>query len=213
MPKGDAITCLDIGTGASCIYPIIGVVDYDWNFIASDIDQNSLANARKIISLNASLQGKVECRLQGNVRCILRGIIQESERIDLSICNPPFFASVDEAVKAAKRKVKNLSGGKNQEIRRNFSGNQSELIYRGGELNFIKRMIVESVEFAKQCCWFSSLVSREANLNKIYGLLKKNNARDVMTVPIKTGNKSSRFVAWTFLDSAAMGKWRQSHWD
>ena len=42
IPKGDQITCLDIGVGASCIYPIIGVTEYGWKFIGSDIDSKSL---------------------------------------------------------------------------------------------------------------------------------------------------------------------------
>ena len=49
IPKGDKITCLDIGMGASCIYPIIGNTEYNWKFIASDIDLKSINSARKII--------------------------------------------------------------------------------------------------------------------------------------------------------------------
>ncbi len=56
LPKGNAITCLDLGVGASCIYPIIGVVEYDWNFIGSDIDAKSIASAQKISSANISLK-------------------------------------------------------------------------------------------------------------------------------------------------------------
>ena len=51
MPKGNQINCLDVGVGASCIYPIIGVTEYDWNFI-SDIDPKSLENAKEIAQLN-----------------------------------------------------------------------------------------------------------------------------------------------------------------
>ena len=32
------ISLLDIGTGASCIYPILGQRTYGWQFVASDID-------------------------------------------------------------------------------------------------------------------------------------------------------------------------------
>ena len=43
IPIGDKITCLDVGVGASCIYPIIGATEYGWKFIGSDIDPKSLA--------------------------------------------------------------------------------------------------------------------------------------------------------------------------
>ena len=55
------ITCLDIGMGASCIYPILGVTEYDWNFIGSDIAEKSIANAKNIIASNPQLKGKIEC--------------------------------------------------------------------------------------------------------------------------------------------------------
>ncbi len=39
IPVGsDKVTCVDIGVGANCVYPIIGVNEYDWFFIGSDID-------------------------------------------------------------------------------------------------------------------------------------------------------------------------------
>jgi len=41
-----SITCLDIGVGSSCIYPIIGATEYGWNFIGTDIDSNSIASAK-----------------------------------------------------------------------------------------------------------------------------------------------------------------------
>jgi 23S rRNA (adenine1618-N6)-methyltransferase len=56
IPKGDQITCLDIGVGASCIYPIIGVTEYGWKFIGSDIDSKSLESAKKIALANPSIQ-------------------------------------------------------------------------------------------------------------------------------------------------------------
>src|SRR5690554_2874849 len=48
-PQGDQITCLDIGVGASCIYPIIGVIEYGWNFIGADVDPKSIASSENII--------------------------------------------------------------------------------------------------------------------------------------------------------------------
>src|SRR5436305_5172005 len=30
IPKGSRIKCLDIGVGANCIYPIIGIKEYGW---------------------------------------------------------------------------------------------------------------------------------------------------------------------------------------
>ena len=38
IPKGNKIHCLDIGTGANCIYPIIGSSEYKWSVVGADID-------------------------------------------------------------------------------------------------------------------------------------------------------------------------------
>ncbi|MFK7749172.1 MAG: RlmF-related methyltransferase, partial [Kordia sp.] len=62
IPKGEKITCLDIGTGANCIYPIIGTHQYDWKFVASDIDKVSIENAKEIIRQNKRLHDRVEIR-------------------------------------------------------------------------------------------------------------------------------------------------------
>ena len=64
VPIGNKITCLDIGLGASCIYPIIGVTEYDWTFIGSDIDPKSIVSAENIINSNSAIKDKIECRLQ-----------------------------------------------------------------------------------------------------------------------------------------------------
>ena len=33
LAKKDNVRVLDVGVGANCIYPIIGVHDYNWNFV------------------------------------------------------------------------------------------------------------------------------------------------------------------------------------
>ena len=50
------ITCLDIGVGANCIYPIIGVKEFGWNFVGTDIDPKSIESAKKIVNQNNILK-------------------------------------------------------------------------------------------------------------------------------------------------------------
>ena len=52
IPRGDKVICLDVGIGASCIYPLIGVTEYGWRFIGSDIDPKSISSAKNIINSN-----------------------------------------------------------------------------------------------------------------------------------------------------------------
>ena len=210
IPMGDILTCLDVGIGASCIYPIIGITEYGWSFIGSDVDSKSIEHAKQIVNLNGALKGKVICKIQHNSNFIFRGIVAKKDKIDVSICNPPFHASQADLQKGNKRKVKNLTGQNVSKF--NFSGNSNELIYEGGEYQFIKNMIEESKEISKSIFWFTTLVSKESNLKKIDKALAKNKPVERRIIDIKTGNKISRIVAWTYLTPVEQKNWRESRW-
>ncbi|MGB5430421.1 23S rRNA (adenine(1618)-N(6))-methyltransferase RlmF [Eudoraea sp.] len=212
IPIGDIITCIDIGVGASCIYPIIGVTEYGWNFIGSDIDPKSIESAKNIVNSNSSLKDKIECRLQGNRKDVFFGIIGREDKIDFSICNPPFHSSLEDAQKGTRRKVRNLSGKKEKNPTLNFAGISNELICDGGEYKFIHNMVKESKKFSKNCFWFSTLVSKQSNLKGIYKLLEKIEANQIKTIPMGSGNKSSRIVAWTFFSKEEQKEWRETRW-
>lgn len=212
MPEGEKITCLDIGVGASAIYPIIGVAEYGWNFMGSDIDEKSLDSAQKIVDENPQLKDKIILRLQENSNQIFKGIIENEEKIDLTFCNPPFHASNEEAEKGSRRKVQNLVKKQVKKAELNFSGLQSELIYEGGEAAFIHKMMAESKEFSENCYWFSTLVSKQSNLKGIYKTLNELEVVGLKTIPLGTGNKSSRIIAWTFLSKEDQKNWRETRW-
>jgi 23S rRNA (adenine1618-N6)-methyltransferase len=173
IPKGEKIKGLDIGVGANCIYPIIGVIEYDWRFIGSDIDPISIESAEQIAAANTSLKDKIECRLQENPSDALYGILNREDEIDFTVCNPPFHASAEEAAQGTLRKIKNLTGKKDKNPELNFAGISTELICDGGELKFITNLIRESKKFGKNCFWFTTLVSKKSNLTAIYKALKK----------------------------------------
>lgn len=212
LPAADKITVLDVGVGASCIYPILGIAEYGWNFIGSDIDSKSVESAQSIISSNEQLKDKAEIRLQKNPESIFKGIINENEKTDFTMCNPPFHASAEVAEKGNQRKIRNLTGKKTLKTELNFSGVSNELIYAGGEIAFIRNMIAESRDFAQNCYWFSTLVSKESNLKKIYKLLEEAEIFHLKTIPLGTGNKSSRIIAWTFLNKIDQQNWRENRW-
>jgi len=83
------------------------------------------------------------------------------------------------------------------------------MIYEGGEKQFIQNMIIESVNYAENCLWFSSLVSNERNLNRFYSSLEKYGAKDVKTIHMTTANKISRIVVWSFLDEKEQEEWKK----
>ncbi|POY38412.1 23S rRNA (adenine(1618)-N(6))-methyltransferase RlmF [Solitalea longa] len=206
-PQGQTAKVLDIGTGANCIYPIIGTTEYGWNFVGSDIDIRSVQSAEKIIKANPTLQSKIELRLQKHSNQIFKGLIKTEDRFHLTLCNPPFHSSAAEAASGTNRKLTNLGKKQGHKPVLNFGGQHNELWCEGGEFEFIRKMINESTAFSKQCLWFTTLVSKSVNLNGIYTLLKRADVQEFKTVEMSQGNKVSRFVAWTFLTKEEQEKW------
>lgn len=201
IPKGANVRCLDIGIGANCIYPLLGIKEYGWSFIGADIDQEALKNAREVINKNSNLKDNIKLRLQSNPDNIFYGIINRGEQFDVSICNPPFHSSAQEAKLSAAQKVSNLKKEETTDPVLNFGGQSNELWYDGGEIRFIRNMINQSKKYAANCQWFTTLVSKKDNLEAIYKALKNVNADKVKTIEMGQGNKLSRIVAWSFGES------------
>lgn len=211
IPHGNKIRCLDIGVGANCVYPIIGTREYGWSFVGSDVDAVSIANAKRIAAANPFLK-EAEFRLQKDENQIFRSIIETEDFFDITICNPPFHASAEEANTGTLRKLSNLKGKRITKPTLNFGGQNRELWVTGGEAKFIGQMIKESAEFKHSCFWFSSNISKQSNLKAIYDQLKTIGVAEVKTIPMAQGNKISRIVAWTFLDEKQQKLWRDMRW-
>src|SRR6476659_5844658 len=105
IPKGKHIKVLDIGVGANSVYPLIGNHEYEWLFTGVDVDAVAIQNAEEIVDANPHLKGKIKFRLQANVKDIFKGAMEKTERFDLTVCNPPFYASLEEAKNATLKKL------------------------------------------------------------------------------------------------------------
>lgn len=207
--KSDVVG-LDIGVGASCIYPIVGVTDYNWKFVGTDVDDLALQSAQAIVNGSPHLTNSVKLRKQYNPKFIFRGVVKKGDMFDFCVANPPFHASEAAAQKGSERKWRNLNkpklvgkGGKdgNKAPVLNFGGASQELICDGGEVGFVSRMIRESADpfIRSRVKVFTSLVSSRDNLEVIYRILDKTPEIDqVYTVEMQHGQKKSRIVAWKY---------------
>lgn len=203
LPRGPQVRLLDVGTGASLIYPILGLGEYGWSFVATDIDPGSLAWAQGLLDRNPALAAAVALRRQPDPTQVFRGVLAPGERFAASVCNPPFFTSARDARQSAADKWRKLGRGDGRQAARNFGGQGAELWCPGGEAGFLERMATESAAVASQVAWFTSLVAKSAHLAKAQSAARKAGAREVRVVPMAQGQKQSRFLAWTFLDQPA----------
>lgn len=212
LQKGQDIKILDIGTGANCIYPMLGNSIYNWSFIGTEIDEIALDAAQENLYANPQFRGKITLRLQENPKEILSGIIKSDDVFDAVICNPPFHESQAAAEAASTRKVKNLKGKVGKKVTLNFGGQSNELWCEGGESAFIQKMIQESITFKYNCFWFTSIVSKEEHVRELILALKKARVTDRKIYDMTLGNKKSRFIAWTFLNPEQQEGWRKRRW-
>jgi 23S rRNA (adenine1618-N6)-methyltransferase len=217
MPPGAKISVLDIGVGASTIYPLLGHRLYGWRFVGSDCDVKATESARRIIRANAGLDEVITIRTQRSPQAIFHGVVKAEEYFDVSLCNPPFHTSAEEAAAGTRRKWHHL--GKKAAARNdstpvlNFGGKESELWCTGGEVGFISRMIQESVEYHNRCLWFTSLVSKESSMPAIVRVLQATHVREKRVIELAHGQKRSRIMAWTFLDERQRKTWRDARWN
>lgn len=197
IPRGHNIKALDIGTGASLVYPLVGQSEYGWHFTGVDVDPTALKSAQQICDANKL---DVTLRRQELPENIFKGVIEPDDMFHITLCNPPFHASKEEATKGTQRKWRNLGKGRSKKL--NFGGQNAELWCPGGEVKFIASMIQQSKEFADQCLWFSSLVSKKDNLKPLCKVLENANAADFKVVDMAQGQKISRFIAWTYFEKS-----------
>lgn len=210
IPAGNDIAVLDIGTGATCIYPLIGRAEYGWRFAASETNAASVESCRAILAANGIPDHQIDLRPQLHPDRFFSGIIRPSERFDMTMCNPPFHSTFSQAAAGTVRKWKNLGADSASGL--NFGGKQHELVYPGGEVGFVSGMAAESVQFKEQVLWFTTLLSRQTSLPIIRSEIEGAGAQQIRIIPMAQGQKKSRVIAWTFQSPDSIRQWASDRW-
>lgn len=194
-PKGKKTKILDIGTGASCIYPLLGAAAYGWSFVGADSTAASIQWAHRYLVEHSRWRNLIELRWQAESSNILKGIIKKKDKFAATICNPPFYSSAKEALAQQQRKWQKVHPNQPSP---NFGGQANELYCVGGEVAFIQKMIVESQPFQHQVGWFTSLVAQEKHVAPLEKALKKAKVARREIIALEHGNKKSRVLCWRY---------------
>lgn len=174
---------IDIGTGASCIYPLLGVSMNNWDFLATDIDPVSIEWAQQNIQRN-SWEHKISLKLVTNKGGILQpDVLPADHMYDFSMCNPPFFEYEAQKIENPKQICAATHG---------------ELVTEGGEEAFIKQMIDDSLILKEKIHWYTSLIGRKVNLKKIKQYLQAQNIKNIRETAFYQGNTTRWGIAWSF---------------
>jgi len=78
----------------------------------------------------------------------------------------------------------------------NFGGHPNELWCEGGERQFVRTMIYESMPFKDRLGWITTLISDKENLKPLIAVLEYNKASKVEVITMRQGHKVVRILAW-----------------
>ena len=188
----------DIGTGASCIYALLGARLHGWHVVATDTDAASLACARANVARNG-LGALVETRLvPGGPAAPLVEPLARERVLDFTVCNPPFFDTGDAAA----------GGGgvhRRPHPRRACTVRAHEACTPGGEAAFVCRLVDESVRVPLRCRWWSSLLGCKRSLRAVWDYLHGGGAALPPGLPLAVeeaelvqGRTARWVIAWSF---------------
>ncbi|RYR28340.1 hypothetical protein Ahy_B01g052460 isoform A [Arachis hypogaea] len=167
----------DIGTGANCIYPLLGASLFGWTFVGSDVTDVAIEWATRNVNSNPHIAESIEIRkVEDNEKApCLEGFHDGGTRID--ICQ-------EEA-------------GLNPKT--SCGGTSKEMVCPGGEKAFVARIIEDSVVLKHQFRWFTSMVGRKSSLKSLVSKLWEVGVTIVKTTEFVQGRTSRWGLAWSFL--------------
>ncbi|KAG6171445.1 hypothetical protein E4U47_001874 [Claviceps purpurea] len=210
---GQKRTGLDIGTGASCIYPLLGCAQRPWSFIATgtaetfpcldsmtlllltflgaDTDPSSLEWAQSNIKLN-----DLSHRIHILPRHPDSPLIPLNEpglppTIDFTMTNPPFYSSEEEMLQSAQNKHRPPHTA--------CTGSTSEMVTPGGELAFVQRIFTESLVSREHIQWYTAMFGFLSSLTAFIETLHAEKVQNYAVTEFVQGNKTRRWaVGWSF---------------
>ncbi|KHJ42817.1 hypothetical protein D918_07099 [Trichuris suis] len=187
--KDEHIHCIDIGTGASCIYPLLGVKVCGWKFLAIESLSSNVDFARKNVERN-SLQHVITVVHVAKDQSLYDVINSfEFPYFHFWMCNPPFF-DTDEpegSRSVIPRDPHSATVGKPEEMRT-----------EGGEVRFVTRLIDESVKLNMKIRIYTSMLGRKISLRPVMDKLRSSGVASMCQTTFSQGKTQRWAVAWTF---------------
>ncbi|KAJ2780119.1 ATP-dependent DNA/RNA helicase [Coemansia javaensis] len=201
-PGSRLLPGLDVGTGASCIYPLLGArVLPRCSFVGTDVNAESIAAARANVGRNG-LQDRIALFLSRDRAATLPldaegfplppSTAADGSAFAFSMCNPPFYR--DRAEREQLARAKSRPPGLSTD------GKDDELYTAGGEDAFLARMVDESARLGARIHWYTTMTGRKATLAALKTRVRAARARRVREGSLVHGRTTRWVLAWSFLD-------------
>ncbi|NXN98631.1 MET16 methyltransferase, partial [Rhinopomastus cyanomelas] len=185
---------IDIGTGASCIYPLLGATLNGWYFLATEVDDMCFNYAKKNVEQN-NLSELIKVVKVPQKTLLMDALKEESEIVyDFCMCNPPFFANQLEAKGVNSRNPRRPPPSSVN------TGGITEIMAEGGELEFVKRIIHDSLQLKKRLRWYSCMLGKKCSLAPLKEELRIQGVPKVTHTEFCQGRTMRWALAWSFYD-------------
>ncbi|KAJ1960736.1 hypothetical protein GGI12_003648, partial [Dipsacomyces acuminosporus] len=196
---------IDIGTGASCIYPLLGArVMEHCSFIATDINEESAKVAKQNVD-NNDLQDRVHVYLNkdrntklpldapGFVPARMSTGSQKTEQPTFAfcMCNPPFYEDEEERQK--------LEGMKLSAPGLDTGGKDDEFYAAGGEAGFLEGLLKESAVYRDRVGWYTTMVGKKSTLAVLKSELRAMDIQQLKEGKLIQGKTTRWVIAWSFI--------------
>ncbi|KAF8331913.1 uncharacterized protein EI90DRAFT_2919117 [Cantharellus anzutake] len=194
--SGDKSTLgLDIGTGASAIYPLLACSWIThWKMIGTEIDDVSFQYALQNVTRN-HLQTSISIRKSTAEDQILHPLwddsLPRSPSFTFTMCNPPFYCSNEDMVRSGE--------AKDLDPHAVCTGAEAEMITPGGDAAFVLTMLEESLLVKQRCNWFTSLLGKLSSVNAVVERLREKKIDNYAIREIVQGQTRRWAVAWSFM--------------
>ncbi|KAL4967614.1 DUF890 domain protein [Aspergillus stella-maris] len=187
------VTGLDIGIGCCSIYPLLGTsMRPKWNFIASDIDDENIKTSSQIIEAN-QLDSRIQIVKTSPDDALISLQTFGVERLDFTMCNPPFYTSQNEMIASAKEKERPPFSA--------CTGAEVEMVTSGGEVSFVSRMIADSIDLKDRVFWYTSMLGKLSSVSVLVEELIELGNNNYAVTEFVQGNKTRRWaIAWSWAD-------------
>ncbi|CAG5136646.1 unnamed protein product [Candidula unifasciata] len=185
---------IDVGTGASCVYPLLAAKMNKWHFLATEADPENVFYANKNVAANGFQEFIYVKKV--SAEDILIAPLQTftvRTQFDFCMCNPPFFADHMEA-----QAITNTRSADRPEASTLSTASPQECIAQGGEVGFVRQMIDESTVLRDKIRVFTSMVGKKSSLAPLKAELLHQKVAKYSTTEFCQGKTMRWGIAWTY---------------
>uniref|UniRef100_A0A3B4BCE8 U6 small nuclear RNA (adenine-(43)-N(6))-methyltransferase n=1 Tax=Periophthalmus magnuspinnatus TaxID=409849 RepID=A0A3B4BCE8_9GOBI len=184
---------IDIGTGASCIYPLLGATMNGWYFLATEVDDICFDYAKKNVEQN-NLSDLIKV-VKVPKKTLLMDALKEETEIVYDFCMFPYLFCF-----FTKQRGVNSRNSRRPPPSSVNTGGVTEIMAEGGELEFVKRIIHDSLQLKKRLRWYSCMLGKKCSLAPLKEELRKQGVPKVTYTEFCQGRTMRWALAWSFYD-------------